>query len=77
MDDHTYSFFEAGFNLCSKQVLEASLIPEDRKNFPDVDKALASLSVFLSENEKPNHKDEEPKHIDPKLSCNISRDLVI
>lgn len=60
-----YSFFETGFKMCTKHFSEDGLILVDKEDFPDFDKAIASLPTESSANEKPGFGDEEPEDVDP------------
>lgn len=38
-----FSYFETGFQKCQEQYEEAGLFSIDKENFPDLDRAIASL----------------------------------
>lgn len=45
MEHRAYSLFENGFQMCTQQFVEASLLPVDREYFHNFDMAIASLSI--------------------------------
>lgn len=60
MEDRSFSFFQTGFEKCKEQFEKAGLLPVGREEFPDLDKAISSLSdEVYAANQEPGAEDKE------------------